>query len=435
MRREESERDDERADTTVMAKNGTEVAAGEGTLWNRVARVFQDERSFWYLCAVLFGAVALLKGLRLPNSWAATQAQFGYDHGFVKRGLFGTVITRPLHLGVYQRFAVFSTALLGVLMAGLAAFTKWSGMNTRVAPMAATVVFFSSYTVTFLGYTNGYFDIPLAILAILLLVIPRPVPRLLAGLPLVTLALLTHEMFLLVFLPAVLLSFALNAAAETDRRRARLAIGCGILLAVFAGGLTLAIAKRPSLTPEEGRVAYTDIRQRVNFEPQHDFFRVLTRSAGDNMRLMGTFVRKISWWTDQAGGLVTVGPSVAMLLWLAYRMTESAAVAAKRWVFAACLVACFMPLAMNAMGFDVGRWWALTGLSTFLVFGAVCRYVPGPKLRLGVAMQRVALVIVALNLASGDGLIDPGSTIKAYPFTTEIKDSGKSLVRHWVRDF
>lgn len=408
----------------------TEIGAnGAQSLYGRAVRIFQDDGLFWHFCTVLFGAVALLKGLRFPNTWAATQAQFGYEHGFVKRGLFGALVTQPLHLEHYWRFATVATILLAVLMVALVMFTRWTGMNLRVSPMIATAVFFSSYTLTFLGYINGYFDIPLATIAILLICIQRPMVRLLAGLPLVVIALLTHEMFLLVFLPVVLLTFVLNAAEETELRRSRLVIAAGVVLGMAAVGVTLFIARRPSLSLDQAWALYRELGRRVDFPLQPTFFLVLTRSAGANMRWMLSFLGKASWWADQVGGMVTVLPTMAMLLWLVYRMLEAGRGGRRRWVFAACLVAALAPLSMNAFGFDVGRWWALTGLTTFLAYGAVCRYVRGPVLRFSPAMARVALVIVALNLASGDGLIDVGSTIKAYPYTSEIKSSVKHLLQ------
>lgn len=410
-----------------MTTAGQPIAAGR---LQRISAFLADDRSYWWLAAAVFGVVAFFKGFRLPNSWAATQAQFGYDHGFAKRALFGALLTRPLHLWIYGRFAFVATALLLALMAALVLFTRRSGARDRVTPGAAAAVFFSSYTITFLAYMNGMFDIPEALLCLLLLCLRNPLVRLIAGLPVVALALLTHEMFLLVYAPVLLLSFVLNAATETESRRARLALLYGALLAIFAGIATLVIAKQPSFTVAQVLAYQQEIQQRADFPLQTTFYLVLARSTADNLRLMATFVSKPSWWTDILGGLVTVLPMMLFLLALVRRMLRQATLQGRRWVFPACLAASCAPLSMNLVGFDVGRWWALSGLTTFLVFCLVCGYVPGPGIRLGTAALRIAMMIVALNMACGDGLIDPGSTIQAFPYTTEIKQTMKTMLQH-----
>ena len=46
-----------------------------------------DEGRAWLLPTVVMAAVALLKGARMPNTWAATAALIDYRHGLIKRGL------------------------------------------------------------------------------------------------------------------------------------------------------------------------------------------------------------------------------------------------------------------------------------------------------------------------------------------------------------
>jgi hypothetical protein len=396
----------------------------------RVAALLEDDGRFWLLCAVVLGTVAFFKGFRLPSTWAATQAQFGYDHGFAKRSLFGALFTRPLHLWLYGRLSIFCTAILLALVGALAWFARWAGVARRVSPDAVTAVFFSSYTITFLAYINGRFEIFQGLFAILLLCVRNPVVRLLVGLPVIVVAVLMHEMFLLAYLPVVLLSFVLNAALEMERRRAVRDLVLGGLLALFALIVTVVIAKQPSFTVAQVLAYQQEIAHRINFTLETTFYMVLARSAGDNWRLMTTFFHKVSWWMDMMGGLVTMLPLLFFLLWLVRRMLSGYKAGWRRWVFPACVVAGLAPISLNLLGFDVGRWWALSGLTTFLVFGSVCAYVPGPTLWLRPATCRIALLVIALSMASGDGLIDPGTTIQAYPYTTEIKDTVKAILLH-----
>ena len=54
--------------------------------------MFSPNRRFWSFATVLFGAISIFKGIRMPTRWAATQALANYDHGFVKRGLMGATL-------------------------------------------------------------------------------------------------------------------------------------------------------------------------------------------------------------------------------------------------------------------------------------------------------------------------------------------------------
>jgi len=59
--------------------------------------------------------MAVLKGLRRPSMWAATQAQLDYSHGFIKRGLLGAVYG-PLGGDHYGRLSWIFAAELGVFL-------------------------------------------------------------------------------------------------------------------------------------------------------------------------------------------------------------------------------------------------------------------------------------------------------------------------------
>src|SRR3954471_8787288 len=48
-------------------------------------------RCFYLLAAVVF-AVSLMKGLRMPNLWAASHMTFNYQQRFIRRALFGEVL-------------------------------------------------------------------------------------------------------------------------------------------------------------------------------------------------------------------------------------------------------------------------------------------------------------------------------------------------------
>jgi len=383
------------------------------------AQLFQDEERFWIAAAFLLCALALMKGLRAPNLWAATQAQISYQFGFAKRGLFGEWFARPLHLEIYRRFAAFSSIALAGLMTSLVWFVRWTGMAARISPIGIAV-FASSYAITYLGNMIGYFDIILAALTIAVICVRRPLLRYALALPAIALGLLMHELFLLVFFPAMLVPFLLDAAQESDAGRARWMAIANNGLILVAVAITCAIALHPSLSAQQVLAERLAIAQRADFPLRGDFFDVLTRSTVDNVRIMIAYAHVQAWWIDLISSAVAVAPAIAFFLWLTRRILGDVGIPQIKQIYPTLVLASLAPLSMNLLGWDVGRWFALAQLTTFLVFGAVCLYTHGQRLSLSPAVQRMAIAIVALNLVSGEALLD-GVSIRAYPYLSSFR--------------
>jgi hypothetical protein len=378
-------------------------------------RLFLDRERFWIFAAALLSVVALRKGFNKPLRWAATQAQVDYSHGFIKRGLFGAVVTRPLGLEHYARFAVVSTLLLLLLLGLFAAFAKRTGMIARCGSAMPLAVFGASFAVTFLGNLNGYMDIPLGILTVLVLMVKDMGKRALLAVPVVIVAILIHEIFLLVFLPVIVLSFVVQGmfAATVRERRWALLAGAGVL--VLAGAVTVGTAARASRTPQSAEMLRDEITKRVDFKVDPLFFDVFTRSAMDNVKIMKERSTQREWRMAQVGSWMILLPAAGLLLTIAYRLLRLNA-AGRRWGLAlgACVVATLMPLSMNALGWDVGRWYALAGVAGFLSLGVVCLHVPGPELDGQEGFERAAILSIALEMAAGGFLMD--TLMRMYPF-------------------
>lgn len=383
-----------------------------------VRGVLGDERRFWGWAAGLLTAVSVLKGLRVPNDWAATEAQFGYGHGFVKRGLFGAVLTGPLGLEHYARFAAVSTVLLVGLAAGVVWFSRAAGVSRRFGSAVVGAVFGASYSVTYLAHLNGYLDISIALLAVGLLCVRRMRARWMLGVPVVAVAMLTHEMFLVVFLPVVLLSFLLQMEFEGEGRQRRAgwaAVAClagvGIAMAALMG------AQRP-VSEAKANGMMQEIVAKADFAPRADFLPVLTNSPAEIARIMRMKQKTLRWWLGQVSAALKLLPAAGVLLYVTRRVLAESGRALPGWMFPACVVAALAPIAMGAIGIDTERWYGLAGLSTFLVLGCVCRYGPGGAVSLSPAVYRAAVIAIALGMASGGGLMDH-SQILPFPFTSE----------------
>ncbi len=385
-----------------------------------IRKAFEDERRFWILATVVLGSIAVIRAAGWPNTWIATQAQVSYDHGFVKRGLFGELFTKPLHLYTLGRFALVSYALTVVCLSVLILFTFRSGLQTRFTDAALATLFFSSYGLTYFVHDIGYLDPLLIALGVTLLLVRSDVLRLVFGIPVCLFGLLLHEMFLLAVVPVVLFSFLISFEVANSSRQRSLTVIAGGALGLFATVVTIAIARQPTLGPSQLAGLITEIQTRAQFHVEANFFDVLTRSLSDNLRLMETFYyRSADWWLSQLTSVILFGPTV-LLLWFGIRaVTKSAGLEHRRALRWGAAIASLSPLSMHAVGFDAVRWSSLVCITTFLVLATLCYRTRGEQVRLSRGWKNCCILAIALNLSSGGSQIT-GRMIP-YPF---INDPG-----------
>ena len=256
---------------------------------------------------------------------------------------------------------------------------------------------------------------PLAALTIALRCIRDAKQRALVALPVTVLAVLTHELFLVVFFPVVLLSFALQALSLPERSARLKVLPSIVALAVVALGTTTLTAMHSSADKQTARALEADIQRRVDFPVRPDFFEVFTRSAGDNLRIMLAYTHNHGWREAQLGCALILLPTGALLLGVTRCLLEQSSISHARVAFFFCLAASLAPLAMNLLGWDVGRWYALAGLNCFLTLLCVCQFVPGKSLPGYSAFVRAAIVVIAISMASGGFLMDH-QEIRPFPF-------------------
>ena len=378
----------------------------------------RDEKRFWRGCCWLFGSFAILKGLRLPNAWALTQSQLDYSHGFLKRGLPGTV----LHLfDIHHRLplTVVFFVVLALFFAVLVVLVQRSTLEARFGSLAVAAIFAGSYAVTYLTHLVGYTDILNAMLAMLLLLVRGALQRFLLALVIVPVAMLIHESFLLLFLPVVLLSFALDfAAAPPGRVRARIAV-MGAVLLLMALGITLSTSLRPSLTAAQTQKFQAEVAARVDFPLEPGVFALLDHSVAQEMRYMAIAVRVPHWWNQLSVSIACLLPLLLLLIYFQRRLLREGPLpldpAAQLWLRLAALAAVFAPLLMHLVAWDAARWNVLCTFAAFLVLLVLSRHLPPGAITLSAAVRNLAIVLLALNMATGYGLFD-GATVNPYPF-------------------
>jgi hypothetical protein len=395
----------------------------------KLRTMFSDDRSFWRLAAVLLGAIAFIKGIRIPNLWSATQAMVNYDHGMVKRGLYGATFGHWFHLERYVRFTVVSCALLVMLVGLLTWLVARSGVFTRVGFGEPVAVFVSSYAVTYLSSLIGYLDIPLAILAVATLLVRSTKMRFLFAVPVCVVALLIHELFFFVFLPVILFSFVLDAMLTEDRRaRMHVWVMCGVLLCV-SGAVTVRMAQEKLITHAEAKALYAEDAARADFPVKPDFFSLLTRSASDNLRVMKIVYANPTWDFYFAVNVVRLLPVIVLLALPVLAILKSFPEGRTRSIVRlAALVAAFSPLFMHVLGWDNARWNALACLTIFLVLLTLTRSLPVPSIALPAGYRNAAILVIAVSMATGGGLLDD-QEIKTFPFATPTREM-LDMMRH-----
>jgi hypothetical protein len=375
---------------------------------------FEDAR-FWRWMAVGAGFLAVCKGIRQPNLWSYTQAQFDYSTGFMRRGLFGFVLARPLGLGRYEHFAVVSTGLLLVLFAALALLARRAKLAERTPPGELLAVYASSYSVTYLAHLNGYLDIPLALLCVAPLFVRSTAWRLVAAMVCATLGILIHEQFLFCFLPVLAVSVLFGAAVDGQRSQQRLAWFGGVALLAMGLVLTWFLGWRGSISEEQAARLSQSIVQRTDRPLVADVVQVLPRTPKENLAIMKSVWKRRTFLPAQVESLLLFGPTAAVLSWATFVLLRRWRPRQYRWLYAVVLLGTLAPLSLHLVGWDKNRWNELLSLNAFLLLLVTAMLMGKEPVRLPAGLRRACLAVMLLNMASGGGMLDRRQ-IRPFPF-------------------
>jgi hypothetical protein len=381
---------------------------------NRLGGIFRDELRFYRLLLVVGGGTALLKGIRLPYIWAATQAQIDYRYGYLRRGFFGEVCRR-LHIPIWH-YGVFSFVAFG-LLAGLfwllARSMRRSGLDAAGLG-AFTALLASSFCITLLTNLVGYYDILMALLVLAVLQFRslrlQVVAALLAGI----VGVLVHELYAVAYLP-VSLAGIFCGFAEQGRHEKKLWAGVAAAV-ILPWAIVLLPLGHAKMAPAEVARLATSIHARVNF-PSHDgvLFAIFGYSSGENLHKMLVCMRVGTYWVEECFGLLAFLPTTLFFLALAWRFASKRQ-RALRWYFVLCT---FAPLLLNLVAYDRYRWFAMMELNAALCAIAVCwskKRVPDATSHpvFDVAWRRAAILLIAINMATDIGLFQ--GPARTFPF-------------------
>ena len=383
-------------------------------------------RETWWLgAAAVLGVVSVLRGIHPPNRWSATQALFNYDGRLIRRGLYGATLGSWLHQEHYVRFLecscvcfVFACVLLALV----------AGRVRRVGSGQAAAVAAGSFALTFLASLIGYADILLIALTCGLVLIRRPGVRALASLPLCLAGVLLHEMFLVVFLPGVMLSFLMDSGPNSRPWIAFVtlpAVCCLLLTAQLSQGGRMSVVQAAEYKEQ--------LQRRADFPVDDQVVDVLTRSMDENRTLMTGFIYRQPWYrTVLLTNLSMTAPTLALLLYtIVYVVRHAPHLEHRGWIAAAALVAALAPLSMDLIAWDAGRFFALSVVTSLLVLAIV-----GPRREQArVALPRLygfaAAAVIGLAMFRSCALIG-GEPPNRFPFLEAARHlPARAATGHW----
>ncbi len=368
------------------------------------------------LLAILAGA----KGVRLPNLWAATQAQVDYAVGFTKRGLVGeiaTVLHIPLwHYGVFIVYA-YSVLILSLFLLALLIMRSFYDAEFR----SVVLVFLSSMAITFLVHLVGYLEGLLLLLTLVALGADRSTAAFFVEILVCFISPFIHEMFLLSFFPVILFRVTFDATQTSGREQALLILRAVSLIMIVAS-VMIFIAQSKPMTADNIASLMGGMKSRVDFPIRLDFFDVMQRSLADNIRAARAGAKLI----DQVIAVLSLGWVTLFFICCTIWRVYANALSHKRLVCVFVIFASIAPMFLQVVGWDLCRWYALSVFSSFLVYTTVV-------LRSKCAGQNLnpyfLSALVAVNLCTGTGLLD-GYRINTFPYIENLS----GVIRDYQRN-
>lgn len=383
----------------------------------RLSNLFGDEFRYHRLLLVVAGTIAILKGLRLPYIWAATQAQLDYRYGYVRRGLFGE-FCRRLHVPI-QHYAVFCVVSF-VLLAGMF-WLLWRTMRRSGLDAASMGVFTallgSSFCITLLTNLVGYYDILMAMMVLAVMQFNAPRVQAIVALLAAIIGVLVHDLYAIAYLPVSLAGIACVLDERPSGRKGLIALTTAAIIVPW----TIVLLPPGRLTGAAIARLNGAIHARIDF-PFHEgvLLAIFADSTHANVARMLGQMHAGTYWVEECFALLAFLPTTLFFLAAAWHIAgkESRRL---RLYFAICT---FAPLLLNLVAYDRYRWLGMMELNAAICAMAACwrRSVTNNRQmeRFGIKWRRAAILLIALNLATDIGLFQGNS--HPFPFLSYWND-------------
>ena len=358
------------------------------------------------LFAVLF--FSTLKSVRAPIDYPATMYLLNYSEGFVKRGLFGSIVFGGDGPVTQGQITLLSFVILGALLCSLGAIgILMMVRRPELGPL--TLLFASSVSIVYFAGTTGYFDHVLVIMAVIVILPARESVRAVLTLCLGVIALLIHEGAAFMVLP--LMYFALFV--ESQKRGAGAALRVCIPIMAIHVVLTAYLSLFALLEDTSLAQLKEGLQARADFNLDDLAFYVLSVTPVDDMMR----VLEQHGLRDHLLSLVTVAPALLPMLYVSTTGLRNMPLAAPGIVWALWAAACLTPCILRFWGTDLHRWDSLAICTSFLAVFVVVREMP-ESFRFGLdhGWKAPALLLMIVMSASTTTLLFWGREIRWYPF-------------------
>jgi hypothetical protein len=363
---------------------------------------------FFSFVAVL----ALLKGLRMPNRWAATHYLFNYQSGFIKRALWGETLWRLFGgwTSKYFFLAAVGLAVFALLVVLLLVLCR------RVPEIPARVpfllVFLASPALSFAAHLAGYLE-QVSYVVVLLVIVQRRSwgLQVIAACAAAIVLPAVHEAS--VFWVGALSALVVVAGPLARGRSAALRIGAASGIAVLWIASTLAVINNGEVTKEaaerlrEERTAFADTR------PRQDAFQTLT------VPLSASLADMRERWTDSNMRIeamfsaLVFGPAAVFLGAIAFRRIRRLDTGpAVRMLTGALIAGAIVgPLCLHAVGWDMHRWNAMAALNAGIAAAILLAATPAavnapPIMPVASRVTSIALALCLWNISADPILFD-----------------------------
>jgi hypothetical protein len=332
------------------------------------------------LLLVVLG-LSILKGLRMPNRWSVTQYLFGYDFGFITRGLFGEVLSV---FGSWTRKYVVLAAL-AIVIAGTLVWllTRLAVRLPEVIDRAGvTLVVLASPAIAMMAHLAGYLEQVGYLCALSLVLLQRTwTVQLVMAIGAAIVLPFVHEASILWVGPLTMLAVVVTPAgspppAVTTRMRA---MGLLAVVWVLSTAVVAVLGSRTSAAQVEAlradRTASFDIR------PRQDAFSPLAGRLSRSIEEMRRRWSDPATQLDMAMSVATFGPATILLALVAIRRARTFADPSTKEVGVILTIfAIVAPLLLHAVAWDLHRWNALAalnaGVAALMMLGARTDAVP-----------------------------------------------------------
>ncbi len=336
----------------------------------KLESIIGENKKFIIFLFVFTGAVTVLKGINLPNSWALTHYAFTYETGFLKRAFTGTFFSMILGDFYFQYITLLVIVFL-VYLAALYLLFRAVGreFSKNVIFAVPALLFLTSPGFVFFNHIVGYFDQIgfLITIALITLIKSRKIGYnlifLLSVLSCILLVFI-HEAQIILYAPLIFFA-VITMKLRIDNRVKPVQLFTELIK------FSLPVLTILGAVLFFGETSQTQIQALTVLLDSKTDFNYSEMALGIYKRSMETnFKDMISLWSDpyfiysEIVSFLVIFPGIFALF---YYLHKSVLKQADLYFKILAYISALSPLVLYSMGLDIQRWNNIAFINTFLI--------------------------------------------------------------------